>query len=131
MSENKKKPTLKKAAKPAKDESVKTALKVVKDEKSAAKEIQEELADKVYSYMEKQPDNTFRRRSFKYKDRTEKDIMHFFNQITEHWNAAPIDSRVHFMLSAFPAMRSFLKKADPELLMLMLHDPEKEVGKVN
>jgi hypothetical protein len=131
MSENRKKPTLKKAAKAAKDEAVESALSVVKDDKSAMQEIQEELAEHVYSYMERQPDNTFRRRSFKYKDRTEKDVVHFFNQIIEQWNSAPVDSRVHFMLSAFPAIRSFLKKSDPELLMLMLHDPEKDGEKVN
>ena len=131
MSEAKKKRTVKKKveAVPSKEDALQLGLKVVKNEKSPAQEIQEALADKVYSYMELQKDNTFRRRSFKYKDRTEKDIIHFFNQIIEKWNEAPVDARVKFMLSAFPAIRSFLKKADPELYMLLMYDPELEGGK--
>jgi len=134
MSETKKKRTVKKKveAVPSKEDALQSGLKAVKNEKSPAQEIQEALADKVYSYMELQSDRTFRRRSFKYKDRTEKDIMHFFNQIIEKWNEAPVDARVKFMLSAFPPMRSFLKKADPKLYMLLMYDPEVEgAEKVN
>ena len=133
MSETKKKRTVKKKAEavPSKEEALQSSLKTVKNEKSPAQEIQEALADKVYSYMELQSDRTFRRRSFKYKDRTEKDIMHFFNQIIEKWNEAPVDARVKFMLTAFPPMRSFLKKADHELYMLLMYDPEVEGEVVN
>lgn len=116
---------------PTKEEALKAVLETVKDDVLPEQRLQQELAEKVYSYMELQSDRTFRRRSFKYKDRTEKDIMHFFNQIIEKWNEAPVDARVKFMLTAFPIMRSFLKKADHELYMLLMYDPEVEGEVVN
>lgn len=115
-----------------KEETLKMVVDEVNSKEDKAEAIQELLADKVYSYMETQPDGTFRKRSFRYKDRTEKDILHFVKQIAEQWDAAPVDSKMAFMAAAFPAMRSFLKKNDPELLMALLYGPEVEsLGVVN
>lgn len=115
---------------PTKEEALKVSMEVIKGGESEEENLQELLADKIYSYMERNG-KVFRKRSFKYKDRTEADIKHFTKTIADAWDAAPIDSRINFMLMAFPAMRSFLKKRDPELLMVLLHDPEKAGGAIN
>lgn len=114
---------------PTKEEALKVNMEVIKGGESEKENLQELLADKIYSYMERNG-KVFQKRSFRYKDRTEADIKHFVKTIADAWDAAPLDSRINFMLMAFPAMRSFLKKHDPELLMMLLHDPEKngEVG---
>lgn len=124
-------PKAKKAEVPSKEDALIANMDVIhkdiEEVEAQKKSLQDALADKVYSYPKTGADRVIRRRTFKYKDRTEEDIIHFTKQIVEAWDSSPIDSRIHFMLSAFPAMRAFLKKHDPSLLMVMMHEAETEI----
>jgi hypothetical protein len=88
---------------------------------AAAKEAQN---DKVYSYMMMTDKGVFARKRFRYEDRTADDINAMAKEVVESYNAAPLDSQVTFMLSAFPRMRNYLQKNEPELLVMLLGDQE-------
>ena len=76
--------------------------------------------DKLYSYFAADAKGVMKRRTFRYSERTPEDIHHFVKEIGDAWDKAPIDSKVTFMLSAFPRMRAFLKANEPELLVALL-----------
>ena len=80
--------------------------------------------DKLYSYFVADSKGVMKRRIFKYSERTPEDIHHFVKEIGDAWDKSPIDSKVTFMLSAFPRMRAFLKQNEPELLIALLADPD-------
>ena len=80
--------------------------------------------DKLYSYFAADSKGVMKRRTFRYSERTSEDIHHFVKEIGDAWDRSPIDSKVTFMLSAFPRMRAFLKEREPELLVALLADPD-------
>ena len=80
--------------------------------------------DKIYSYMMMGSDNVFRRKKFRYEDRTAEDINAMAKEVVETYNDAPLDSQITFMLSAFPRMREYMRKNEPELLVMLLEEEE-------
>jgi hypothetical protein len=90
----------------------------------------DKMDEKVYSYEYFDEKGRVKKRVFKYKDRTERDILQFAKGISDQWDAAPIDSKVHFMFLAFPKFIEYLKKTDPELYLGFMHStqPLKEVN---
>jgi len=118
----------------SKEESFKENMEKLTEEAAPAdaelKAHMEKMDEKVYSYEYFDEKGKLKKRVFKYKDITERDVLQFAKGISDQWDAAPIDSKVHFMFLAFPRFIEYLKKTDPELYLGFMHSMQ-PLKKVN
>lgn len=84
------------------------------------------IVDKTYSYMVADAKGVLRRHSFKESQATEDDIMHFVRTLGEVYDKAPYLAKINFMSYAFPVMRTFLREHEPEILAVIMHEPEEK-----
>lgn len=116
-----------------KEEALEANMKEILAEIPVDREREEhlkEIGEKIYSYKKADDKGMFRNRTFKRKDITKEDTLHFTGTIMEAYNAAPVDSKVHFMFIAVPKFLEYLKRMDPEMYVLFMHglQPQKEVN---
>jgi len=111
----------------SKDEAFKENMEKISEETPVDAELEEHFkqrAEKVYSYKKVDGKGVFRSRTFKHRDIEEHDVLHFAKEIADQWDAAPIDSKVHFMFLALPNFIEYLKRTDPELYLGFMHGME-------